>query len=90
MEPILLDPGATIVDPELGLVVVSGTVVDEVWIVLVVTGVVVVVVELVVDDGGGDVTEELPPRADSTSAIKEPVTYGYRLSPGHVVLLMSR
>lgn len=62
-------------------------VVDVVVVVdsVVVVGLVVVVVSAVVE-GAAD-----PPlRTVSTSAVRVPATYGYRLSPGHVVLLIVR
>jgi len=67
-----------------GVVVV---VVDDVVVEVEVVDVVEVVVEEVVEelDTGG-----VPPRADSTSAVNDPATYVWRLSPGQVVLLIER
>lgn len=77
-----------------GVVVVSGTVVVDGGIVVVDVVELVVVMEVLVVLAvvvvAGTATDGLPPRAASTSAISEPATYGYRLSPGQVVLLMSR
>lgn len=73
------------------VVVVSGVAVVVVeGAVVVVVGAVVVTGAVVVVVGGGGGGGAEPPRAASTSAVRVPATYAWRLSPGQDVLLIER